>query len=93
MSSGINDAGLIVGMSNVKEYGPMRAAIWIDRRAYDLTSGLDDSGNGWTLLHANAINANGQITGWGISPSGKPRGFILKPTKPIPLTVKPTHLT
>ena len=91
MAFGINDAGVIVGMSNIKEYGPKRAAIWIDHKAYDLTSGLDDTGKGWTIMQAQAINANGQITGWGVSPSGQPRGFVITPTKPIPLSVKPAQ--
>ena len=91
MAFGINDAGVVVGTSSVKEHGPQRAAIWIDHKAYDLTSGLDDTGKGWTLLQANAINANGQITGSGISPSGEPHGFVITPTKPIPLSVKPTQ--
>ena len=38
-----------------------------------------DPAAGWTLESANAINANGQIVGIGISPNGNEQAFLLTP--------------
>jgi hypothetical protein len=36
-------------------------------------------GSGWTLVSGNAINDAGQITGYGINPSGAHHAFLLSP--------------
>ncbi len=84
---GLNDSGLVVGSADLKG-GDTRATLWIGKKAYDLNSGLDGTGRGWTLVEARDINAAGQIVGWGKSPSGQSHAFQLTPTKPIPLKVE-----
>lgn len=45
----------------------------------DLNSLLKDSGSGWTLEVANAINDKGQIVGYGLNPLGQTEAFLLTP--------------
>jgi hypothetical protein len=45
----------------------------------DLNSMLDDSGAGWNLEVALAINDRGWIVGKGTNPNGDPRGYLLVP--------------
>ena len=40
---------------------------------------LDDSGLGWILKEADAINNSGQIVGYGINPDGHSEAFLLTP--------------
>jgi probable HAF family extracellular repeat protein len=54
---GLNNAGVVVGLSGVGPYGTTHAVKWVDGAAIDLgTAGADDS-------LASAINDNGQIVG------------------------------
>ena len=74
-----NDDGLVVG-SAISPNNEMRALFWDNQhRVYDLNALLDDSGTGWVLERARAINNNGWIVGGGINPDGKGRGFLLIP--------------
>jgi probable HAF family extracellular repeat protein len=76
---GINDAGVVVGMSTVE--GKERAFIWDSTNGVrDLTS-LLPAGSGWVLGAAYAINNNGQIVGYGWYNGIKnPAAFLLVPT-------------
>jgi hypothetical protein len=46
-----------------------------------------DPALGWILIDARAINASGQIVGWGAGPAGGDGAFLLTPTSaqvPLP---------
>jgi uncharacterized membrane protein len=80
----LNDLGSVVGTSvtfGAPNTSPTyQATIW--NRAgipNDLNALLDESGNGWLLERANAINNQGWIVGQGVNAQGKPRGFLLIP--------------
>lgn len=88
MALGISDTGLVVGNASLHGDSSIHAALWIGTTAYDLNDLLDASGRGWTLVEARDINSAGQIVGWGETPSGQKHGFLLTPTKPIPLPPK-----
>jgi uncharacterized membrane protein len=68
----INNAGVIIGVHGESS----RAAVWIDRRIFDLQSLL--VGAGWTINSVSDINNSGQIVGSG-NHNGQPRGFVLTP--------------
>jgi len=70
---GINDSGVVVGMSNG------RAFVWAQGTTIrDLNSVTDSSGAGWTLISANAVNDAGQIVGDGTY-NGQNRAFLMAP--------------
>ncbi len=70
---GINDDGVVVGFGNAGTF------IWKESYGMlDLQSLLDDSGTGWDLQQARAINDLGQIVGYGIT-NGQSRAFLLTP--------------
>ena len=74
----INDSGLVVGWSKFSDVY-FRALLWDgDGQMSDLNDLLDESGTGWTLASAEAINNLGQITGTGLY-DGQTRAFILNP--------------
>ena len=73
----INDLAQIVGAAGG------RAALWEETspgqwESVDLNDRLP-SGSAWTLYTARDINDRGQIVGWGESPSGYTRGYLLTP--------------
>ncbi|MCC6396713.1 MAG: hypothetical protein IT282_06810 [Bacteroidetes bacterium] len=73
---GVNDNEVVVGQSKG------RAFVWTRGSGIrDLNSLLDTSGAGWTLVSANAINAIGQIVGYG-SHNGETRAFLLNLVQP-----------
>jgi probable HAF family extracellular repeat protein len=74
----INDAGQIVGFSVLSSSGEFRAALWDQGETVDLGSQVIDA-QGWSLSQAQAINAAGQIVGWG-SFNGVFRSYLLTPT-------------
>lgn len=77
---GINDNGWTVGMADTL------AALWIGDQGYFLTD-LLMPGSGWTLYEARAVNASGQIVGYGLNPSGQQHAFLLTPQNQGPQDV------
>jgi probable HAF family extracellular repeat protein len=73
---GIDDAGEIVGSSWVAGRGP-RAVLWADGLVLDLNA-LVEPDPSWSLQVARAINARGQIVGYGRH-AGSTRAFLLTP--------------
>ena len=56
------------------------ATLWdYEGQAIDLNQCLDESGAGWSLETAYAINNHGWIVGDGTNPMGERRGFLLVP--------------
>jgi len=80
---GINDAGVVVGESD--DGSTYNAFVYSGGVMTNLNSVLDNSGNGWTLMRAYAINDNGWIAGYGTNPAGEREAFLLTPT-PEPST-------
>jgi len=70
---GINDKGQVVGT-----FASTDAFLYSNGVMHDLNS-LIPSNSGWTLQVAYGINDSGQITGWGINPSGQTDAFLLTP--------------
>ena len=63
---GINNSGQVVGfLTNNDEFEDFRAFVYTDGAMHVVNDFLDDSGAGWTLLWANAINDSGQIVAHG----------------------------
>ena len=85
---GINSGSQVVGFSNGRVF------LWTASGGIrDLNSLLDQSGAGWTLISANAINDSGQIVGYG-DHNGLTRAFLLTPvpTATPVLAVSPSAL-
>ena len=77
VANAINDDGIVVGTF----LGNQGTFIWeADYGMLDLQDLLDESGTGWDLQSAAAINSSGQIVGWGVTPSGIGGAFLLTPT-------------
>lgn len=78
---GINNSEQVVGVSD------SRAFLWTPAAGLrDLNTLLDQSGEGWLLMEASAINDAGQIVGFGLF-QGVLRAFLLTPvTAPDPDT-------
>ncbi|MGB0716796.1 MAG: hypothetical protein ACPGXK_13015, partial [Phycisphaerae bacterium] len=74
----INDSNVVVGTSNVTG-GNFRAFVYDSTNNMRNLNDLIDSGSGWTLTRATAINNNGFITGFGTNGSADLRGFLLTP--------------
>jgi probable HAF family extracellular repeat protein len=76
----VNNLCQIVGESYTGDVGPneYHAVLWEDGAIVDLNTVIDPA-SGWTLQRARANNDNGQIVGWGISPSGLSHSFLLNP--------------
>lgn len=76
----LSDDGLVVGyvadFDNAPSFGGA-AVVWEGTTPTDLNT-LIPSGSGWNLLSANAINASGQIVGFGTF-GGETRAFLLTP--------------
>ena len=71
---GVNDAGQVVGYSQIAG-GDSSAFLWENGQLRDLNQ-LIAADTGWRLLEASAINASGQIVGFG-SFGGEQRAFRL----------------
>ncbi len=68
----INSAGQAVGDSS------LGAITWTAGDGARLVEAMvDESGDGWTFLHAQDINDAGLIVGNGVNPSGTRRAFVL----------------
>lgn len=78
-ANGINSAGTIVGTSG------NRAVLWrpATHVIVDLTAALDETGEGWLLVEATAINHHGQIVGYGLH-NGEMHAFLLTPAASVP---------
>jgi len=74
----INDAGVVVGFSQVSTGSNFEAFVWEGDEMRNLND-LIPPGTGWLLRQAHAINSLGQIVGEGIAPGGQVRGFVLTP--------------
>jgi len=78
--TGINSSGKVVGYSTLAGSPVKHAFVYSDGAMRDLNDLLDDSGAGWVLEVASAINSLGQITGWGTF-NGEQRAFVLTPSR------------
>lgn len=81
-ANAIDDYGRVVGCCST-EWAAQRAFIYDGTTMLDLNS-LVVNAPGWTLLNAMSISASGQITGWGIDPTGHNNPFLLTPYVPEP---------
>lgn len=75
----INDSNEIVGYGDVAPNVP-HAMLWTPTRSMLDLNDLIPKGTGWVLINANAINALGQITGYGTK-AGQNRAFLLTPVE------------
>lgn len=73
----INNKGQVVGTAD-NTPPEHRVFLWQNDVTYDLNA-LIPKDAGWVLEDARAINANGQIVGWG-EHDGHKRAFLLTPT-------------
>ena len=78
-ASAINAAGQVVGQAQ-ESSGRFEAFLYSNGSMTDLSSDLDSSGNGWTLLSANSINNNGMIVGTAANSTGA-HAFLLTPLR------------
>jgi probable HAF family extracellular repeat protein len=76
---GVNDEGQIVGSSNVLAPDGAHAFVYRDGTMRDLNDLANAAGSGWVLSSARAINASGQIVGFGTH-LGQTAAFLLTPT-------------
>jgi probable HAF family extracellular repeat protein len=79
---GINNAGHVVGSSQISGGGSSHAFYWDGATMIDLNSILLN-GVGWTLHAATDINELGQITGSGFI-NGEAHAFLLTPVSQVP---------
>jgi len=75
----INDAGQIVGSSQVSEALDFHAVVWDRGKLHDLNT-LIPAGSGWVLRDAVAVNNRGQVAGSGLH-NGRRRAFLLTPVR------------
>jgi probable HAF family extracellular repeat protein len=75
---GINDGGQVVGSSNVAGDDGAHAFVYRDGAMQDLNDLAKAAEVGWTLNSARAINAFGQIVGFGAH-KGETAAFLLTP--------------
>lgn len=81
----INNSGVVVGGSYVDVADTTyRAFVTVSGTMRNLTTLLDASGQGWTLIEALDVNDVGQIVGYGML-AGTRHGFLLTPAA-APLT-------
>jgi probable HAF family extracellular repeat protein len=66
-----------VGYGNVADNSP-HAFLWTASQGMQDLNDLIAADSGWVLINANAINASGQITGYGTK-NGRNRAFLLTP--------------
>jgi probable HAF family extracellular repeat protein len=73
----INDAGEVLGESTISG-GDTHAFIWTTTTGLQDLNNLIPPNSGWDLNHASAMNAAGDIVGFGTI-NGAIHGFLLKP--------------
>ena len=79
----INNSNILVGGSFLDpDYAEYHAFIVVSNAMVDLNSLVDDSGSGWVLTEARAINDAGQIAGLGTY-GGASHIFLLNPLPSI----------
>jgi probable HAF family extracellular repeat protein len=76
---GINDSSEIVGYGNISN-NAAHALLWTSTGGMQDLNNLIPANSGWVLINANAINASGQITGYGTK-GGHNHAFLLTPSK------------
>jgi len=82
-ASGINNIGQVVGRYSV-DNGVYRAFATLNGELTDLNTVIAGS-SGWVLEHATDVNNNGNIVGYGSTPSGRRHAFLLTPVAvPLP---------
>jgi probable HAF family extracellular repeat protein len=74
----VNLNDVVVGYGNISGNAP-HALIWTSTDGIRDLNSLIPAGSGWVLINANAINAGGQITGYGTK-GGHNHAFLLTPT-------------
>jgi probable HAF family extracellular repeat protein len=74
---GINDSGEVVGYGNIGN-NAAHAMVWTVGGGMKDLNDLIPADSGWVLINANAINASGQITGYGTK-NGHNHAFLLTP--------------
>jgi probable HAF family extracellular repeat protein len=92
VANAINSHGDVVGFYDSPNYAAWQSTIgnaflYHDGAMYDLSSLLDESGDGWLLHYANSINDNGWIVG-----EGWRHGEHLEPFLAIPNGGKPAGI-
>jgi probable HAF family extracellular repeat protein len=75
---GINSSSEIVGYGNLSN-NAAHAMIWTSTAGMQDLNNLIPANSGWVLVNANAINASGQITGYGTK-GGHNHAFLLTPS-------------
>jgi probable HAF family extracellular repeat protein len=76
---GINDSGEIVGYGNLAN-NAAHAMMWTSAGGMQDLNDLIPANSGWVLINANAVNASGLITGYGLR-NGHNHTFLLTPSK------------
>jgi probable HAF family extracellular repeat protein len=79
VAAAINDAGEIVGIS-IDTAGNLRAVYWHDGKWVDLNTQVA-AGSNLSLMWAADINNRGEITGWGVTPTGETHAFLAVPNR------------
>ena len=77
---GINNHGVIVGLSSLPEH----AVVYANGQMSDLNSLVINPVPGMTLTEARAVNDNGQIIGDATAADGSAHAFLLTPVVPEP---------
>ncbi len=74
---GVNSSSVVVGYGNLWN-NAAHAMVWTSTGGMQDLNSLIPSNSGWVLINANAINALGQITGYGTK-GGANHSFLLTP--------------
>ena len=78
---GINDQGVITGISASSDFNSIRAFVWRGGVMTDLNQ-LIPATSALYLLTACSINARGQITGFAADAKGNLHGYLAEPVRP-----------
>jgi probable HAF family extracellular repeat protein len=76
---GINDSEEVVGYGNIGN-NAAHAMMWTSSTGMQDLNDLIPADSGWVLMNANAVNASGQITGYGTK-DGHNHAFLLTPVE------------
>lgn len=74
----ISDSNIVLGESNIAS-GDTHAFTWTAKAGFTDLNNQIPANSGWDLNHASAMNATGQIVGFGTI-NGATHGFLLTPT-------------
>ena len=78
---GINDQGVITGVSIAPDFSSLRAFVWRGGTMMDLNQ-LVPAKSALYLLTACSINARGEITGFSVDSTGNLHGYLAVPVGP-----------